>query len=130
MKQVNLNVKIVAQLKPIFKLSPVEMVDVYQEELKKVLNQLNLKRTVSAATYKTVTSTGLKRIRKLRKDLKQLSQNKNLKTRKIIYYTFHRIFQRLRWANSSGNEKEIELRVWCTSSIDLLEETVKLLKER
>ncbi len=130
MKQVNLNVKIVAQLKPIFKLSPVEMVDVYQEELKKVLNQLNLKRTASAATYKTVTSTGLKRIRKLRKDLKQLSQNKNLKTRKIIYYTFHRIFQRLRWANSSGNEKEIELRVWCTSSIDLLEETVKLLKER
>jgi alpha-mannosidase len=130
MKRVNLNVSFVAQLKPIFKLSPVEMVQIYQEELKQVLKQLNLKKVTSNVTYKVMVTEGIKKTEKLKRDIKYLTKNNNLKTRKILYYTFHRIFQRLRWAMESGSEKEIELRIWCTSSLDLLEETVKLLKEK
>jgi hypothetical protein len=48
----------------------------------------------------------------------------------VIYSSFYRVFQRLRWAEESGSEREIELRVWATSSIDYLYEVVRLLEEK
>ncbi len=111
---------------PLFKLSPVEMVDLYAEKLSETIEKLSGSRA-SIATRKVLMKRGAKRLRKLKRDVKSLS--KDLRKRKIIYDTFHRVFQRLRWAEDSGSEREIELRVWCTSSVDLLEDTVRLLKE-
>ncbi len=70
----------------------------------------------------------LKQIQYLKSKL--ISLDKGVENRKIIFETFHNIFRHYRWADESGDEKDIEIKVWISNSLDKLEQTIKLLERK
>jgi hypothetical protein len=113
--------------KPLYTLSPVQQFSLFEEELERVLDSLEPRRVSNRALREAVKRKGRRKIRKIKKELKKPL---TLKEKKLLYNAFYRVFQRLQWAQEAGSEREVELKVWVTSSIDFLFEVSKLLGDR
>jgi len=109
-------------------LKPSDQFLLFEETFSQVLNSLDRKKITNRALVEVVNRKGLKKLRLLRKKFKRID-GAPLKKRKAVYNAFYRVFQRLQWALNSGSEKEIELKVWLTSSLDYLCELVEILEE-
>ncbi|WP_457678024.1 hypothetical protein [Thermovibrio sp.] len=114
---------------PLYLLTPSKQFDLFESKVEEVLKGFDLKKTTNRALWEVMKRKGWKRIKKMKKRFKKFD-SLPLKERKLIYNAFYRVFQRLEWALNSGSEKEIELKVWITSSIDYLYEISALLGER
>ncbi|WP_163329411.1 hypothetical protein GFV12_00355 [Desulfurobacterium thermolithotrophum] len=130
MTKIKISVKITkTDLPSIYNLKPSEAFDLFKGKLFKVINQLPPNKVTNRAVKEIFKKEGKERLEFLEKKFKELDCS-SLEARKVIYNSFHRVFQRLRWAEDAGREKEIELRVWATSSVDFLYEVVRVLGER
>jgi hypothetical protein len=104
---------------PLYLLPPSKQFELFEESLKEALSSLNRKKTTNRALEEAFKRKGNKQLRLLRQFFKKLD-SEPLYKRKLAYNAFFRVFQRLQWALNSGSEKEIELKVWITSSLDYL----------
>ncbi|GAB6076070.1 hypothetical protein [Desulfurobacterium crinifex] len=130
MAEIKITVKIKKKNIPaIYHLKPSEAFSLFREKLLEIVEQLPSDRVTNRAIKEIFRKQGRKRLSFLEKKFKKLDSSSIMK-KKVIYSSFYRVFQRLRWAEESGSEREVELRVWATSSIDYLYEVVRLLEER
>ena len=104
---------------PLYLLPPSKQFELFEESLKEALNSLDKKRTTNRALEEVFRRKGGKQLRLLRQFFKKLD-SEPLPKRRLAYNAFFRVFQRLQWALNSGSEREIELKVWITSSLDYL----------
>ena len=110
-------------------LKPSEQFLLFREKVEEVLSSLNGGRMSNRALVKLMEREGRRRLKALEGSFKRLD-GASLRKKKAIYNAFYRVFQRFQWAVESGSEKEVELKVWLTSSIDYLSELVETLEER
>ena len=110
-------------------LKPSQQFQIFEEILSQVLDSLDRKRTTNRALIELMNRKGWKKLNVLRRKFRNFDRFP-LRERKAIYNAFYRIFQRYYWAMESGSEKEIELKVWITSSLDYLCEFVEVLEEK
>jgi hypothetical protein len=110
-------------------LKPSEAFSLFREKLLEIVEQLPSDRVTNRAIKEIFRKQGRKKLSLLERKFKKLDSSSIMK-RKVIYSSFYRVFQRLCWAEESGSEREVELRVWATSSIDYLYEVVRLLEEK
>ena len=110
-------------------LKPSEQFLLFREKVEEVLSSLNGGRTSNRALIELMEREGRRRLRALERSFKRLD-SASLRKRKVIYNAFYRVFQRFQWAVESGSEREVELKVWLTSSIDYLSELVETLEGR
>ncbi|RUM89998.1 MAG: hypothetical protein DSZ26_03900 [Thermovibrio sp.] len=113
---------------PLYLFKPSELFEKFEETLKENLKGLGDSRVTNRAIKEFFRRKGSRKLKKLKREFLKLDEAPLVK-RKAIYNAFYRIFQRLEWALSSGSEKEIELKVWATSSIDYLTEVLEILGE-
>jgi hypothetical protein len=114
---------------PLYLLKPSQQFQLFEDKVEEIVEGFALERTTNRALREVMKRKGWKRIRKMKKRFKRFDSYP-LEARKIIYNAFYRLFQRLDWAESSGSEREIEYKVWITSSIDYLYKLVNLIEER
>ena len=112
---------------PLYFLSPSQQFSLFEETFSQMLDSLDKKRITNRALVELINRKGWKKLRVLRRKFEKLD-GASLKKRKAVYNAFYRVFQRLQWALDSGTEKEIELKVWLTSSLDYLCEFVEVLE--
>ena len=130
MAEIKITVRIKKKNIPaIYHLKPSEAFALFREKLLEIVEQLPSDRVTNRAIKEIFRKQGRKRLSLLERKFKKLDSSSIMK-KKVIYSSFYRVFQRLRWAEESGSEREIELRVWTTSSIDYLYEVVRVLEER
>jgi DTW domain-containing protein YfiP len=115
--------------KPLYLLKPSKQFALFEAEVERVLAEFNLKKTSNRALKEVMKRKGWKKIRKMKKKFSKFD-SLPLVERKLLYNAFYRVFQRLHWAESAESEREVELKVWITSSIDYLYKVAKLLEER
>jgi len=115
--------------RPLYLLKPSRQFELFEERVEELLNQLPQNRTTNRALREVMKRRGWKLIRRMKKKFKKFDSYP-LSERKVLYNAFYRIFHRLEWALNSGSEREIELKVWITSSIDYLYGLSKLLEGR
>ena len=108
-------------------LAPSQQFRLFEETWAQVIDSLDKKRITNRALIELTDRKGRKKLRVLAKKFKRLDRA-SLKKRKAVYNAFYRIFQRLQWALDSGSEREIELKVWATSSLDYLCEFIEVLE--
>ena len=108
-------------------LTPSQQFSLFEETCAQILNSLDKRRITNRALIELTDRKGRKKLRILGKKFKRLD-GASLKKRKAVYNAFYRIFQRLQWALDSGSEREIELKVWFTSSLDYLCEFIEVLE--
>ncbi|RKQ63288.1 hypothetical protein C7457_0153 [Thermovibrio guaymasensis] len=113
---------------PLYTLKPSQQFSLFEEKLKETVNSLLQKRTTNRALKEVMKRKGWKELKKIEKKFKKFDSYP-LEARKVIYNVFYRIFQRLDWALNSGSEREIEIKVWITSSIDYLNKVIKILED-
>jgi len=127
--RVSLKVKIKRRsFPPLYLLKPSEGYSLFEERVKEAANSLDRRKASNRALKKFLKERGKERIERLRGEFLKLD-GAPLYKKKAIYNAFYRIFQRLEWALSSGSEREVELKVWITSSLDYLTEVVESLGE-
>jgi len=130
MAEVKITVRIRKKNIPaIYHLKPSEAFALFKEKLLEIVEQLPSDKVTNRVIKELFREHGRKRLSILERKFKKFDSSSMMK-RKVIYSSFYRVFQRLRWAEESGSEREIELRVWATSSIDYLYEVVRLLEEK
>jgi len=130
MAEVKITVRIRKKNIPaIYHLKPSEAFALFKEKLLEIVEQLPSDKVTNRVIKELFREHGRKRLSILERKFKKFDSSSMMK-RKVIYSSFYRVFQRLRWAEESGSEREVELRVWTTSSIDYLYEVVRLLEER
>ncbi len=112
---------------PLYFLTPLQQFCLFEETFSQMLDSLDRKRITNRALVELIDRKGWKKLRVLRKKFEKLD-GASLKKRKAVYNAFYRVFQRLQWALDSGSEREIELKVWLTSSLDYLCEFVEVLE--
>ena len=115
------------EIPPLYFLKPSEQFSLFEERVSEVLSSLNSGKLTNRALSELMRRKGWKKLRVLRKKFERFD-DAPLKKRKAVYNAFYRVFQRLQWAMESGSEREIELKVWLTSSIDYLCELVEVLE--
>ncbi|SMP15875.1 hypothetical protein SAMN06265339_1462 [Desulfurobacterium pacificum] len=104
--------------KPIYTESPDVLFKRFVREVDRVVSSLDRSRKSNR-----VLSEFLREEKSVIEELDRVfsRMDKNpLFQRKKVCDVFYRIFQRLRWAEEAGSEREIELRGWVLSSLDLL----------
>jgi len=114
---------------PLYLLKPSQQFRLFEERVEELLNLFPQTKTTNRALKEVMKRRGWKLIRKMKKKFKRFDSYP-LAERKTIYNAFYRIFHRLEWALSSGSEREIELKVWITSSIDYLYNLSQLIEGR
>jgi hypothetical protein len=130
MAEVKITVRIRKKNIPaIYHLKPSEAFALFKEKLLEIVEQLPSDKVTNRVIKELFREHGRKRLSILERKFKKFDSSSMMK-RKVIYSSFYRVFQRLRWAEESGSEREVELRVWATSSVDYLYEVVKILEER
>ena len=110
-------------------LKPSQQFLLFEEKVKEVLSTLEDGRITNAALSELMRRKGWKKLRVLKKKFTRFDES-SLRKKKAVYNAFYRIFQRFHWAMESGSEREIELKVWLTSSLDYLCEFVEVLEGR
>ncbi|RUM44918.1 MAG: hypothetical protein DSY35_01405, partial [Desulfurobacterium sp.] len=101
----------------------------FKEQVETILRELPSERLTNRALKELMKKEGKKKLQKLEESFRKLDFASPL-SKKIVYSSFYRVFQRLQWAKGAGSEREIELRNWVTSSIDFLAEVIKVLERR
>ncbi len=130
MAEIKITVKIKKKNIPaIYHLKPSEAFALFRKKLLEIVEQLPSDRVTNRAIKEIFRKQGRKRLNLLERKFKKLDSSSVMK-KKVIYSSFYRVFQRLHWAEESGSEREVELRVWATSSVDYLYEVVRFLEER
>jgi len=114
---------------PLYLLKPSRQFQLFEDRVEEIVESFSLERTTNRALREVMKRKGWKKIRKMKRQFKRFDSYP-LEARKIIYNAFYRLFQRLDWAVNSGSEREIELKVWLTSSIDYLGKVANLIEER
>ncbi len=114
---------------PLYLLKPSQQFFLFEERVKEMVEGLPPERTTNRALKEVMKRKGWRRIKKMKKAFYRFDSYP-VEARKVIYNAFYRIFQRLEWAESSGSEREIEIKVWITSSIDYLYGLTNLIEER
>jgi hypothetical protein len=117
------------QFPVIYELSPSEAFQLFKEQVEVTLKELPQERLTNRALKELMKREGRKKLQKLEKKFQKLDHSPPF-TKKIVYSSFYRVFQRLQWAKGAGSEREIELRNWITSSIDFLTEVLKVLEKK
>ncbi len=107
---------------------PEKLFETFEKKINEILNSLSEKKVSNRAIKLLMEREGRRKLKRLRKFLTK--RNFSIKEKKIIYDAFFRIFKKLQWAKDAGSEKEIELKIWITSSLDFLDEVIKTLEER
>lgn len=129
MVEVKITVKVEEKRIPaIYHLKPSEAFSLFRRKLLEVINNLPFKSVTNRAIKEVFKRHGKKKLDFLEKEFKRLDSSSTMK-KKVVYSSFYRIFQRLNWVEESGSEREIELRVWATSSVDYLCHVVSILEE-
>lgn len=113
----------------IYFFEPSRQFYLFEEKVKEALSLLDERKITNRALFELMERRGWKKMKILRNKFKRLD-GASLKKRKAIYNAFYRIFQRFNWAMESGSEREIELKVWITSSLDYLCEFTGVLERR
>ena len=116
------------KIPPLYLLKPSELFSLFEEKIEEALSQLNMARTTNRALQESLRRKGIRKLKELRSFFEELDKAP-LNRRKLAYNAFYRLFQRYQWALESGSEKEIELKVWVTSSIDYLTTFAKTVRE-
>jgi hypothetical protein len=130
MLKVKVTVKVKDRQFPAFYgLLPSETFQLFKEQVEATLKELPSERLTNRALKELMKREGKKKLQKLEEKFKRLDHAPPL-SKKIVYSSFYRVFQRLQWARGSGSEREIELRNWITSSIDFLTEVLRVLEKR
>ncbi|WP_456455506.1 hypothetical protein [Thermovibrio sp.] len=114
---------------PLYDLKPSEVFELFKEKLENALQELPSSRLTNRALKELMRRKG-KRVLKKLKNAFLKADSYPLQARKLIYNAFYRVFLRYQWADRAGSEREVELKVWITSSIDYLLEFSSLLEER
>ncbi|TCK04592.1 hypothetical protein [Phorcysia thermohydrogeniphila] len=117
------------QFPALYGLLPSEAFELFKKQVEVVLRELPSERLTNRALKELMKKEGKKKLQKLEKSFRRLDSASPL-SKKIVYSSFYRVFQRLHWAERAGSEREIELRNWITSSIDFLTEVLRVLEKR
>jgi len=119
MVKLRLAVKVKKQReKPVYVASPLDLFRRFKREVNSVVSSLNKGRKANR-----VLGEFLKEEKEVFNYLEEIFarlEGGSVCDRKKVCDVFYRIFQRLRWAEEAGSEREIELRGWVLSSLDLL----------
>ncbi|MEO2083606.1 MAG: hypothetical protein ABGX12_06250 [Desulfurobacteriaceae bacterium] len=107
---------------------PSELFRLFEEAVKDVLEEVEPKKVTNRAFHELMRRRGRKKLKRLKRRFSALDRSSPYR-KKVIYNAFYRVFKRLDWARSSGSEREIELKVWVTSSVDFLCHFVDLLEK-
>ncbi|MEO2068148.1 MAG: hypothetical protein ABGX27_01390 [Desulfurobacteriaceae bacterium] len=130
MARVSLMVKVEnLKIPSFYNRKPSEAFYIFREKLFEVINELPMDKASNRALKEIFRKEGKKKLKYLEKKLLELDSSSLMK-RKVIYSSFYRIFQRLNWAENSESEREIELRLWTTASIDFLLDVINVLEEK
>jgi len=115
--RVSVNVK-KRREKPIYTDSPSILFERFLQEIDRVISSLDRSRKSNKILLEFLKEEK-NVIEELRRVFNRMEES-SLSQRKKVCDVFYRIFQRLRWAEEAGSEREIELRGWVLSSLDLL----------
>ncbi len=111
----------------IYFLSPSQQFSLFEKKVEEALSTFDEGKTTNRALFELMRRRGFKKLRVLKRRFEKLD-GASLKKRKAVYNAFYRVFQRFQWAAESGSEREVELKVWLTSSLDYLCEFVDVLE--
>ncbi len=114
---------------PIYDLKPSEAFKLFKENLETALAGLPPSKLTNKALKELMKRKGKRVLNRLEKYFLK-ADSYPLQARKLIYNAFYRIFLRYQWANEAGSEREFELKVWITSSLDYLTEFCQILEEK
>ncbi len=113
----------------IYFMKPSQQFAFFKKKIEESLKLLDSSKVTNKALLKLMERKGWRRLELLEKSFKRLD-GASIRERKAVYNAFYRIFQRFQWAVESGTEREVELKVWLTSSLDYLCEFVGILEGR
>ncbi len=127
MVTVEITVKTEEKGRPSLYQSPRYLFETFERSVKDIIKELPNRKTSNRAIKAVMKKEGKEKLRRFRSFF--CKRDFSVREKKVIYDAFFRIFKKYQWAESAGSEREIELKIWITSSIDFLDEVIKTLEE-